>query len=61
MATILEAIDKAKQFVDYSELEEYQRNTAEAYLSNRDVFVSAACLNLHRMINCRSNVAPKCI
>ena len=41
MATILEAIDKAKQVAGYSKLKEYQRNTAEAYLCNKDVFVSA--------------------
>ena len=41
MARILEAMNKAKQFLGYSELKEYQRNTVEAYLSNRDVFVSA--------------------
>ena len=32
MAKILEAINKAKQSVGYSELKEYQQNSAEAYL-----------------------------
>ena len=41
MAAILEAIHKATQSAGYSELKEYQRNAVEAYLSNRDVFVSA--------------------
>ncbi|XP_028419193.1 uncharacterized protein LOC114544901, partial [Dendronephthya gigantea] len=41
MASIIEAIDKAKTSVGYSELKEYQQNTVQAYLSNRDVFVSA--------------------
>ena len=41
MASIPKAIDKAKRSAGYSELKEYQRRTVEAYLSNRDVFVSA--------------------
>ena len=49
MAQIPEAIDKAKQSVGYFELKEYQRNTAEAYLSNRDRVHSHKANKLFRL------------
>ena len=42
--SVSKAIEKAQQFSGYFELKEYQRQTIEgfeAYLSDRDVFVSA--------------------
>jgi superfamily II DNA/RNA helicase len=39
--SVSKAIEKAQQFSGYLELKEYQRQTIEAYLSGRDVFVSA--------------------
>ena len=39
--SVSKANEKAQQFSGYLELKEYQRQTIEAYLSGRDVFVSA--------------------
>ena len=39
--SVSKPIEKAQQFSGYLELKEYQRQTIEAYLSGRDVFVSA--------------------
>ena len=41
MRSITKAIKDALEATGYSELRDYQRKTIEAYLSGRDVFVSA--------------------
>ncbi|KAJ7385145.1 hypothetical protein OS493_017520 [Desmophyllum pertusum] len=41
MGSIAKAITEASKAMGYSELREYQKKTIEAYLSGRDVFVSA--------------------
>ena len=45
--SVSKANEKAQQFSGYLELKEYQRQTIEAYLSGRDVFVSSsACFRV---------------
>ena len=41
MGSILKAMKDALEAMGYSELRDYQRKTIEAYMSGRDVFVSA--------------------
>ena len=41
MGSIAKAMKDALEAVGYSELRDYQRKTIEAYLSGRDVFLSA--------------------
>lgn len=41
MASVAKAIKEAFKATGYSELRDYQKKTIEAYLSGRDVFVSA--------------------
>ena len=41
MGSIAKAMKDAFEATDYSELRDYQRETIEAYLSRRDVFVYA--------------------